>query len=91
MYKIILIYLGFKSCVSWHGYVDNSTITIRNNNCVDLKDPTKSELILTENNIRLWPGLLEPKDVKIGETLYGFRQAIDIIYKNQHPKGADKY
>ena len=39
---------------------------------------------------RLWPELLSNKDQLSGENVFGFREAIDAIWKNQHPDDCSK-
>ena len=35
---------------------------------------------------RLWPGLIEAQDLLKGETMYGFREGMEAIFKNQFRK-----
>ena len=34
---------------------------------------------------KLWQDILTPLDLKKGETVYGLRDAIELIYRHQHP------
>lgn len=39
---------------------------------------------------KLWPDLMTEDDQKNGEVVYGFKQAMDSIWKNQHPPDCSK-
>ena len=38
------------------------------------------------NRWRLWPGLFSDADMKSGETLSGFKEAMAVLWKHQHPE-----
>lgn len=38
------------------------------------------------NRWRLWPGLISDADMSTGETLSGFKEAMAVIWKHQHPE-----
>lgn len=42
------------------------------------------------NTYRLWPGLMSNSDEKEGKVLYGFYEAMDIIWRNQNPPDCSK-
>ena len=56
------------------------------------KDPNylKPRLLPADNKWKLWPGLVRQRDVDDGEVLFGFYDAMDIIYKHQHPEDCSK-
>jgi hypothetical protein len=54
----------------------------------------KSRDVLTEAEVKkwkLWPLISNTKDIdRHGELLYGFNEAMDLIWKNQHPPDCRK-
>lgn len=73
----------------WHMY--NSSITPKDlpTSCTKYYNSTdylKPKLIEPGNAFGLWPGLIRARDVDDGETLFGFYDAISILYKHQHPE-----
>lgn len=53
-------------------------------------DYLKPKLIQPDDAWGLWPGLVRDVDVKDGETLFGFYDALDVIYKHQHPENCSQ-
>eukprot|EP01041_Mallomonas_annulata_P006580 gene6580-13310_t len=86
----ILICSSLRTGFSWHAYRNSSerlevSKLTASQECNKYKSSTTPKLLEKDNNMKLWPGLLHPRDVKIGETIYGFQEAMEIIWKNQHP------
>lgn len=52
----------------------------------------KTKLVSQENRDKwkLWPDLVSQKDLIEGETMYGFEEAMEAIWKHQHPKDCSK-
>lgn len=52
----------------------------------------KNKVISKEkiNEYKLWPDLISKFDYLHGETLYGLEEAIEAIYKHQHPSDCSK-
>jgi len=52
----------------------------------------KNKVISREkiNKYKLWPDLISKFDFLHGETLYGLEEAIEAIYKHQHPSDCSK-
>ena len=70
-----------KYLLAWHIY---------NKSLISLDEPTyqrhiKVTPIIDQNFYRLWPNFVREREVLHGETLYGFYEAIDKIWRNQHP------
>lgn len=66
---------------SWHGQVAG----LLNESCRSYHASMTAKVINDEHPWRLWPGLINERDIKIGGNIYGFREAMEIIWKNQHP------
>jgi hypothetical protein len=76
----ILIVRNISLGVLWHNYKLN---TRKPNGC----NVTVNTARLSDEEInkwKLWPNL-QPYSTDYGEVLYGFREAMDVIWKNQHP------
>ena len=73
----------------WHAYDSKKTFD-------DCPKQSKERLApgpLTDEEIekwKLWPGLIHDFDKQNGETVVGFREAMDAIWKNQHPEDCSK-
>ena len=70
---------------AWHAY-DKSTVLKSDVECPIYSETTKTLPISVANEYRLWPGLSDDEDIKNGETLYGFRETMKMIWDHQHPK-----
>jgi hypothetical protein len=86
---IILSILLVKLQCYWHAYDSKKTFD-------DCPKQSKDRLApppLTNNEIekwKLWPGLINDYDKMNGETVVGFREAMEAIWKNQHPEDCSK-
>ena len=49
-------------------------------------DFLKPQQLAPDNKWGLWPDLTRQRDVEDGEVLFGFYEAMDILYNHQHPK-----
>lgn len=65
--------------------------------CLSQGDPDCTKIgtrkpfnITADNKFGLWPGLTSAFDLKYGENLYGVEEAIERIWKNQHPPDCSK-
>jgi hypothetical protein len=73
----------------WHAYDSTKTLD-------DCPKQSKQRLApepLTDEEIekwKLWPGLLNSFDKLNGEIVVGFREAMEAIWKNQHPEDCSK-
>eukprot|EP01032_Pedospumella_encystans_P024106 gene24106-27274_t len=52
----------------------------------------KTKLVSQKNRDKwkLWPDLVSQKDLIEGETMYGFEEAMEAIWKHQHPEDCSK-
>lgn len=74
---------------SWHIY-DEHELPAK---CKDMKFSSRnlSQILLSnENKWKLWPGLLSVFDSMTGETLFGFDEAMETIWRHQHPSDCSK-
>jgi hypothetical protein len=105
LHKHLLILLILQETVVgwWHSYDKNKLIS---EDCYQKEFRNKSGInqpwanpqlyqpnILTEEQIKkwkLWPGLFSSFDSQHGESLTGFQEALEAIWKNQHPADCSK-
>ena len=81
---IVFAHLIFSIGSSWHAY-DSRLADITNENCSTYHRDQTPHIIAPNQSIRLWPGLIREHDVSHGNSLYGFRTAVDMIWRHQHP------
>jgi len=86
----VLILLLVTICTdSWHLYDfdDKARGNISSTNCL------RSRKKYSQNSIEkfhLWPNLFEFRNLKSSEVAYGYYEAIEEIWKNQHPRDCSK-
>lgn len=84
--SLCLCILWIYGCLGWHIY----------DTAKDIHECSVSETIanksktapLSEEEIHawnMWPGLMSPYDKVNGESIFGYREALDIIWRHQHP------
>lgn len=39
---------------------------------------------------KMWPGLMSEYDREHGQVIYGYREAMNVIWENQHPKNCSE-
>ena len=71
----------------WHAYEYNGSIKQLTDECSVIQHPNKISLMVTES-FKLWSGL-QSRDSEF-ETVFGFADAIEAVYKHQHPKDCTK-
>ena len=80
------IFLLCTPCLSlWHAYNKTHIGQPRNVSCPNFHDCSRP---LTEQDVhkmRLWPGLMKALDRELGESIYGLKQGLELIWNNQHP------
>jgi len=100
MFILILLVIHFMSvfCL-WHPYhegKDYSKECLDNNTNALLpqyersqwaKKPMSPEFM---QKYKLWPGLISKFDLIHGETMFGLEEAIEAVYKHQHPADCSK-
>eukprot|EP01041_Mallomonas_annulata_P001847 gene1847-3587_t len=94
---IILITITFlvRLSQSWHAYdpdklkfqEDSHSLnsTPSSYDCSQYNGTEIPEYIQFGNKYKLWPDLIKKENIPSSKSLYGFREAIDKIWKNQHP------
>src|SRR6185295_10276970 len=71
--------------VAWHPYDLNKTV---NADCDEFCASSTMYQKLTPNDIqkyKLWPNLVSDYDFAHGESMIGFLDGMEAIWKNQHP------
>jgi len=78
----------------WHNYNQDVVDKGESAECRAKFPDAKSLTALLEMDRRsdwkLWPNLVSKFDTETGETLYGMKQAMEVIWKNQHPEDCSK-
>ena len=70
----------------WHAYdVYKQHQLTTKEECKIFNQTAKPIDLNSWNNYRLWPNLMSPETLRTGETVFGFREAISIIWEHQHP------
>lgn len=95
---IIFLSISILATGTWHAYDMNKKLPLNcyrnesnNNNNIYNNNNSRSNKFrhnLKVENIKkwkLWPGLINSYDQTHGETMEGFEEGIEAIYKNQHP------
>eukprot|EP01038_Epipyxis_sp_PR26KG_P014108 gene14108-18929_t len=78
----------------WHAYnstkahsVDQKSIgSYENSLCGSFEEETKPYSLEFMEKLDLWPGLMSQFDLQHGETIYGSKSGLDMIYRNQNPE-----
>lgn len=90
----ILCLCHISSSGLWHNYADDLVRKGESPECKAKYEGTRNLTRLFDDNARqgwkLWPGLLTPHEFETGESMYGFREAMDMLWKNQHPEDCSK-
>ena len=71
----------------WHPY---ESTKIYDAECLhdstQFKNKTRSVAQESKDKWRLWPNVVSRRDLEDGETMYGFEEGMEAIWKNQHPE-----
>lgn len=83
---ILVLLLYVHACLSWHIYDLSKDVS----GCLSsetIANESKTAPLSEEDIQRwsLWPGLMNHFDKMHGRSVFGLRDAIDIIWKHQHP------
>ena len=76
----------------WHNYDDKKVERGVSAECRALFSGAQNLTLLRERMAewKLWPGLMTEFDHEHGESMYGFREAMEAIWRNQHPADCSK-
>lgn len=75
----------------WHPYEAHKTYPPQCNSTeLDFKKQTKSVSQANKDKWKLWPDIVSEADLTDDETMYGFEEAMEAIWKNQHPEDCSK-
>ena len=84
---VVLVTLCIIQCsYSWHGYNYSYTRLEDRSECPSFEDATRPYSFEFVDKLSLWPNLMSHFDVETGESLYGSKEALEIIWKNQNPE-----
>ncbi len=72
--------------VAWTAYREGFSEKNLPAKCSAYKYHVKPKAITRDHKYRLWPGLANQADLVDGEVLFGFEEAMDAIWNNQHPE-----
>jgi hypothetical protein len=79
-----------KSTSTFHAYAQYKHKTVQSRQrCIRYRKKGVQP-IERDNFYGLWPGLANSLQLRDGEELYGYREAIDRIYRHQHPADCSK-
>lgn len=81
----------FWNIYGWHAYNKSYFLASNNLDCGPYAEATRPLRINDNiNPYKLWPGLSDEQDFLRGETLYGFRETMEMIWAHQHPADCSK-
>ena len=97
LYLIVLRLWLVTSVVSslWHAYDANKKYAecTKNSSSELLSEFNKQTKAVPQDKRekwKLWPDVVSRRDITEGETMYGFEEGMEAIWKNQHPEDCSK-
>lgn len=78
-----------RTILAWHAYNESLKVNL-DPKCGSFQEKTKplhSDII---EKMHLWPNLMKYSDIEHGETLFGFEDGLNLIWKNQFPEDCSK-
>ena len=72
----------------WHAY--NESIKYQTKpGCLPYQDETKPLTTEYINRRKLWPGLMSTRDLRYGESLYGLKSSLELLFNHQNPSNCE--
>ena len=87
---IALSVLNMKGVWGWHGYNYTFSRLEDRSECPSFEKATQPYSSDFIEELSLWPNIMSHFDVEHGESLYGSKEALEIIWKNQNPEDCSK-
>ncbi len=89
-YLFLTLTVQLPCVLSWHGYNFTYSRLEDRSECPTYAEATRPYKHNFINQLKLWPNLMSLYDTEYGETLYGSKDALEIIWKNQNPEDCSK-
>ena len=92
MIKALILASSLVSALAlWHPYDAHKSYEPQCKNTeANFKEKTRPVSLANKDKWKLWPDLVSQKDQIEGETMYGFEDAMEAIWKHQHPEDCSK-
>lgn len=83
----LLLGIFFSRIVNaWHGYNYSFSRLEDRSGCPSFQDATKPYNKDFIQKLSLWPDLMSKFDTEKGESLFGSKEALELVWKNQNPE-----
>jgi hypothetical protein len=81
---LLLVLISFAQSI-WHAYDEFKRYDSCPNHKEEFHRQTKPVSQENQEKWKLWPNVISQDDILHGETMFGFEEGMDAIWKNQHP------
>jgi len=86
----VLFLLNAHQVLGWHGYNYTYSRMEDRSECPSFEDATRPYSSDFIEELGLWPNIMSHFDVEHGESLYGSKEGLEMIWKNQNPEDCSK-